>query len=65
MSDAVALAQSYAATEAVKTRQALQIEMMKQQAGSEAAVLDLLQQGAEQQKAMLPAGQGGNVDISA
>ncbi|RDJ19622.1 hypothetical protein DWF00_28050 [Bosea caraganae] len=65
MTDAVALAQSYAATEAVKTQQALQIEMMKQQAGSDAAVVDLLQQGAEQQKAMLPVGQGGTVDITA
>jgi hypothetical protein len=65
MTDAVALAQSYAATEAVKAQQALSIEVIKQQAGAEAAVVDLLQQGAEQQKALLPAGQGGNVDITA
>jgi hypothetical protein len=65
MADTVALAQAYAATEAAKTRQALSIEMLKQQADSGAAVVELLQQSAEQQKAMLPAGQGGNVDISA
>lgn len=65
MSDAVALAQSYAATEAAMARQALSIEMLKQQADSGAAVVELLQQSAERQKAMLPAGQGGNVDITA
>jgi len=65
MSDAVALAQSYAATEAVKTQQALQIEMLKQQVASGDAAVELLQQSADQQKAVLPAGQGGNVDITA
>ncbi len=65
MSDAVALARSYAATEAAKTQQALQIEMMKQQAQAGAGIVDLLQQAAEQPKAMLPAGQGGAVDITA
>lgn len=65
MTDAVALAQTYAATEAAKTQQALSIEMLKQQADSGAAIVELLQQSAEQQKANLPAGQGGNVDITA
>lgn len=65
MSDAVALAQTYAATEAAKTQQALQLEMLKQQAGSGQAIVDLLQQSVEQQKAVLPAGQGGIVDITA
>jgi hypothetical protein len=65
MSDTLAIAQSYAATEAVKTQQALATEMLKQQADSGQAVVELLQQSAEQQKAMLPEGQGGNVDITA
>lgn len=65
MSDAVALAQTYAATEAASTRQALQLEMLKQQADSGAAIVELLQQSAEQMQAILPAGQGGIVDITA
>jgi hypothetical protein len=58
MSDTLAIAQSYAATEAVKTQQALATEMLKQQADSGQAVVELLQQSAEQQKAMLPRGPG-------
>lgn len=66
MSDtSFAIAQSFAAMQAASTRQALQTEMVKQQAGADQALVELLQQAAEQQKATLPAGQGGNLDVTA
>lgn len=66
MSDtSLAIAQSFAAMQAASTRQALQTEMVKQQAGADQALVELLQQAAEQQKATLPAGQGGNLDVTA
>jgi hypothetical protein len=65
MSDSVAIAQGFAASQAVSTRQALQTEIVRQQAGAEQALVELLQQSAEQLKATLPAGQGQAVDISA
>lgn len=66
MSDSsMAIAQSAVATRTAATQQALQTEMLRQQADSDQAVVELLQQSADQQKATLPAGQGGNVDILA
>ncbi|AMJ62254.1 hypothetical protein [Bosea sp. PAMC 26642] len=65
MSDALAIAQSAAVTQATLTQQALQTEMLRQQAGQDQAVVELLQQSAEQAKALLPGGQGQAVDILA
>lgn len=65
MSDSVAIAQGFAASQAASTRQALQTEIVRQQAGAEQAIVELLQQSAEQLKAALPDGQGQAVDISA
>ena len=65
MSDSAAIAQGFAAAQAASTRQALQTEIVRQQAGAEQAIVELLQQSAEQLKAALPAGQGRAVDISA
>jgi hypothetical protein len=65
MSDtSLAIAQSFAAMQAASTRQALQTEMVKQQASSDQTLVELLQQAAEQQKAALPAGQGGSLDVT-
>ncbi|WP_332682977.1 putative motility protein [Bosea sp. (in: a-proteobacteria)] len=66
MSDSSFLvAESFVAMRAASTRQALQTEMVKQQADAEHAMAELLQESAEQQKAALPTGQGQNVDITA
>ncbi|CAN5197672.1 hypothetical protein BH10PSE8_BH10PSE8_20320 [soil metagenome] len=66
MSDSIAIAQSFAATKASATQQALQTEMLRQQAQADQAVVALLQQSADQmQAALLPAGQGQSVDITA
>jgi hypothetical protein len=65
MSDSLAIAQSFAAMQASATQQALQTEMLRQQAASDQAVVALLQQSVEQMQAVLPAGQGQSVDITA
>ncbi len=65
MSDSVAIAQAFVATRADTTRQALQTEMVKQQADAEQALVAMLQQSADTQKAALAEGQGQNVDILA
>jgi len=65
MSDSIAIAQSFAATQATATQQALQTEMLRQQTQADQAVVTLLQQSADQMQAALPAGQGGAVDITA
>ncbi|BCB21813.1 hypothetical protein [Bosea sp. ANAM02] len=65
MSDAVSLATSILTMQAASTQQALSIEMLRQNAQAEQGLLAMLQQSADQAKAMLPAGQGGNVDVSA
>ncbi len=61
----VAIAQSLISMKSAATQQALQREMVKQNADSDQALVALLQQASEQQQAMLPAGQGGNLDITA
>ncbi|HEY5796934.1 MAG TPA: hypothetical protein VIU82_18150 [Bosea sp. (in: a-proteobacteria)] len=65
MSDSLAIARSFAATQAGTTQQALQTEMLRQQAQADQAVVALLQQSADQMQATLPAGQGQTVDITA
>lgn len=65
MNDSAAIAQGFAASQATSTRQTLQTDILRQQAGAEQALVELLQQNAEQLKASLPAGQGQIVDISA
>ncbi|MEI5666936.1 hypothetical protein WBO78_18450 [Bosea sp. CCNWLW174] len=61
----VAIAQSLISMKSAATQQALQLEMVKQNADSDQALVAMLQQASEQQQAMLPAGQGGNLDITA
>lgn len=61
----VAIAQSLISMKSAATQQALQIEMVKQNADSDQALVAMLQQASEQQQAILPAGQGGNLDITA
>lgn len=65
MSDSLAIAQSFAVTQASATQQALQMNMLRQQAQADQSVVALLQQSAEQMQAVLPAGQGQAVDITA
>lgn len=65
MSDSLAIAQGFVVAQANATQQALQIEALRQQAQSEQAVVALLQGSAEQSQAVLPAGQGRQVDITA
>lgn len=65
MSDSMAIAQTFAATQATATQQALQTIMLSQQAQADQSVVALLQQSAEQMQAILPAGQGQSVDITA
>ncbi|WP_156412061.1 hypothetical protein [Bosea sp. Root483D1] len=61
----VAIAQSLISMKSAATQQALQIEMVKQNADSDQALVAMLQQASEQQQATLPAGQGANLDITA
>ena len=65
MSDSMAIAQSFAAMQAASTQQALQTQMLRQQTQSDQAIVALLQQSNEQMQAVLPAGQGQSVDITA
>lgn len=60
----VAIAQSLISMKSAATQQALQIEMVKQNAGSDQALVAMLQQASEQQQATLPAGQGANLDVT-
>jgi len=65
MSDVASIAQSFAATQAVSLQQALSTEMVRQNAQSEQSLITMLQQSAEQAKAILPEGQGAVVDRTA
>lgn len=65
MSDSMAIAQTFAATQVTATQQALQTIMLSQQTQGDQAIVALLQQSAEQMQAVLPAGQGQSVDITA
>ena len=59
------LARGTLAIQADMAKQALATEMVKQQADAEQASAETLQTAAEQQKALLPDGQGSVVDITA
>jgi len=65
MSDSLAIAQSFAVTQASATQQVLQTEILRQQAQADQSVVALLQQSLEQTQAALPTGQGQAVDITA
>jgi len=65
MSDVVSIAQGFAATQAASLQQALSTEMVRQNADSAQSLVTMLQQSAEQAKAILPEGQGAVVDRSA
>jgi len=60
----VAIAQSLVSMQSAATQQALQLEMVKQNADSDQAHVTLLQQASEQQQALLPEGQGANLDVT-
>ena len=65
MSDAISLATSIVTMQADSTRQALSVEMLKQNAQAEQGLVAMLQQSVEQTQATLPAGQGTLVDRTA
>jgi hypothetical protein len=60
-----AIAQSLVSMRSAATQQTMQLEMVKQNAKADQALVTMLQQSAEQQQATLPAGQGGNLDVTA
>ncbi|MGX1744085.1 hypothetical protein ACWIEX_21255 [Bosea sp. NPDC055353] len=64
MSDTVSLAQSIVTMQAASTQQALSVEMLRQNAQADQALVAMLQQSAEQTQATLPAGQGALVDLT-
>lgn len=65
MSDAISLATSIVSMQADSTRQALSVEMLKQNAQAEQGLVAMLQQTVEQTQATLPTGQGTLVDRTA
>lgn len=65
MSDAISLATSIVTMQAASTQQALSVEMLKQNAQADQALVAMLQQSVEQTQAALPAGQGTLVDRTA
>lgn len=66
MSDSsVSLATSIASSQASSVRGSFQSAALRQQADSEKAVADLVQQSVETQRAVAPEGQGQVVDILA
>lgn len=67
MSDSVSLAHSILSMEAANTRQAVQMEIVRQSMQADASVLGLLQQAVAEpaaQQAVLPEGQGAQVDVT-
>lgn len=65
MSNAVSLATSIVTMQAASTQQALSVEMVRQNAQADQALVAMLQQSVEQTQAALPAGQGALVDRTA
>jgi len=63
--DVTALATASAAATTAQTQMAVAGRIMKMNADAGAAVADLLTAAAENLKAMLPAGVGGNLDVAA
>ncbi|MCJ2129155.1 hypothetical protein [Methylobacterium sp. E-045] len=63
MSDSIAgLAQSIVSNQSAATRESMQTTFIRKQGDSDRAIAQLLQQSADQQKAVLPEGQGALVD---
>lgn len=65
MSDISTIIQTLNAGQGDVAQQAMQVAILRQQAQADQAVVTLLQQGNEQMQAVLPAGQGQNLDITA
>lgn len=64
MSESVSLAHSILTLEAANTRQAVQMEIVRQSLQADASVVSLLQDGASQGQAPLPDGQGQQLDVT-
>ncbi|MCC0808890.1 hypothetical protein FPV16_22260 [Methylobacterium sp. W2] len=63
MSDSIAgLAQSIVSNQTAATRESMQTTFIRKQGESDRAIAQLLQQSADQQKAVLPEGQGTVLD---
>ena len=63
MSDSIAgLAQSIVSNQSAATRESMQTTFIRKQGESDRAIAQLLQQSADQQKAVLLEGQGAVVD---
>ncbi|KQO60961.1 MULTISPECIES: hypothetical protein [unclassified Methylobacterium] len=63
MSDSIAgLAQSIVSNQTAATRESMQTTFIRKQGESDRAISQMLQQSADQQKAVLPEGQGAVVD---
>jgi hypothetical protein len=60
-----AIAASFASTSASQTQIALGAEMMKMNAQAAASIVEVLEETLATMQAALPAGVGGNLDISA
>lgn len=60
----VAIARNLISMQSAATQQTLQLEMVKQNADSDQALVAMLQQASEQQQALLPEGQGTNLDVT-
>ncbi|CAA2103421.1 hypothetical protein MBUL_02187 [Methylobacterium bullatum] len=59
MSDSIAgIAQSIVSNQSAATRESMQTTFIRKQGESDRAIAQLLQQSADQQKAVLPEGQG-------
>lgn len=65
MSDSIAIARTFAVTQASATQQVMETLMLRQQAQADQAVVALIQQSVEQTQAILQDGQGRAVDITA
>lgn len=62
--DVAALATAFAGASAAKLQMAAAAKMMKMNADSQGAVVQVLEAAQENMKALVDAGMGGNLDIS-
>jgi hypothetical protein len=62
--DVAALATAFAGASAAKLQMAAAATMMKMNAASQGAVVQVLEAAQENMKALVDAGMGGNLDIS-
>ena len=58
------IAESFVTMRAAATHQALQTEMVKQQADAENGLVEMLERSISEQKAALPFGQGEHLDVT-